>query len=68
MFLLHTVTHPIKIMAQFVPFPVLMTINKAVLRLLSAEPREPGAMMLTQSTVLVCIKSLISIVLHVCHM
>ena len=62
MFLLHTVTRPIKIMAQFVTFPVLMTINKAVLRLLCAEPRELGAMMLTQSTVLVCIKSLISIV------
>ena len=57
MFLLHTVTLPIKIMAHFVPFPVFMTINKAVLRLLCAESREPGARMLTQSTVMVCIKS-----------
>ena len=68
MFLLQTVTRPIKIMAQLVPFPALMTINKAVLRLLCAESSEPGAMMLTQSTVMVCIKSLISIVGQVYHM
>ena len=68
MFLLYTVTRPIKIMAQFVPFPALMTINLAVLRLLCAESREPGARMLTQSTVLVCIRSLICIVGQVYHM
>ena len=68
MFLLHTVTRPVKIMAQIVPFPVLMTINLAVLRQLCAESREPGARMLTQSTVMVCIKSLISIVGQVYHM
>ena len=68
MFLLLIVTRPIKIMAQLVPFSVLMTINSAVLRLLCAESMEPGARMLTQSAVLVCIKSLISIVVHVYHM
>ena len=67
MFLLHTVTRPVKIMAQLVSFPALMIINKAVLRLLCAESREPGAMMLTKSTVMVCIKSLISIVGQLYH-
>ena len=67
MFLLHTVTRLIKIMALFVPFPALMTINKAVLRLLCADSREPGARMLTQSTVMVCMTSLMSIVGQVYH-
>ena len=67
MFLLYTVTPPIKIMAQFVPFPALLAINLAVLRLLCADSREPGARMLTQSTVMVCIKSLLCIIGQVYH-
>ena len=67
MFLLRTVTRPIKIMAQTVPSPALMTTNSSVLRQLCAESREPGARMSPQSAVMVCINSLISIFRQAYH-